>query len=54
MGEIAAERLGVCSEARRGEERMYVGVCACIYFVGSLGAGFLVSGILSMYGIFLL
>lgn len=45
--------LGVCFQARKGE--MYVGVvCVYIYFVGSLGAGFLVSGILSMYGIFLL
>lgn len=56
MGEIAAKCLGVCFQAKRRE--MYVGVCACcgvyIYFVGSLGAGFLVSGILSMYGIFLL
>lgn len=31
-----------------------VRVWVYIYFVGSLGAGFLVSGILSMYGIFLL
>lgn len=56
-GEIAAKCLGVCFQARRGE--MYVGVGVCvlwvyIYFVGSLGAAFLVSGILSMYGIFLL
>ena len=42
-----------------GEERRDVCGSVCglrvyIYFVGSLGAGFLVSGILNMYGIFLL
>lgn len=55
MGEIAAKCLGVFS----GEERRDVCESVCvlrvyIYFVGSLGAGFLVSGILNMYGIFLL
>ncbi len=41
------------------QECVCVCVCVCvlcmyIYFVGSLGTGFLVSGILHMYGIFLI
>lgn len=45
----------VFSGKKRGD--VCASVCVLwvyIYFVGSLGAGFLVSGVLNMYGIFLL